>query len=91
MKVLILYRPHSEHATEVEMFVRDFEQQHHLDEGKLELVSVDTRDGSATAALYDIWSFPTIMVVADGDRRLVKLWQGKPLPLMNEVAGYLNS
>ena len=91
MKVLILYRPHSEHATSVEAFVRDFEHQHNLGDAKVELISVDTRDGSATAALYDIWSFPTIMVVTDADRRLMKFWQGEPLPLMNEVAGYLNS
>lgn len=87
MKVLILYRPNSEHATTVETFVRDFQHQHDIGK-KMELVSVNTRDGSATAALYDVWAFPTILAVGD-DGRVLNLWQGEPLPLMDEVAGYV--
>lgn len=90
MKVLILYRPHSEHATTVETFVRDFEHQHDLGSKSIELVSVDTRDGSATASLYDIWSFPAILAV-DMDGRVLNMWQGEQLPLMDEVAGYIRS
>jgi len=87
MKVLILYRPDSEHATPVESFVRDFQHQH--DTGtKVELLSVNTRDGSSMASLYDIWAFPTVMALAD-DGRVLNTWQGEPLPLMNEVAGYV--
>lgn len=89
MKVLILYRPNSEHATTVESFVRDFEHQHDPSE-KIELVSVNTRDGAATAALYDVWNFPTIMVVTD-DGRTMNMWQGEPMPLMDEVAAYLRA
>ncbi|MET1033195.1 MAG: hypothetical protein ABWX94_01725 [Candidatus Saccharimonadales bacterium] len=89
MKVLVLYRPNSEHATNVETFVRDFEHQHNPG-SKVELVSVNTRDGTATASLYDIWSFPTIIAVSE-DGRMMNMWQGEPLPLMNEVAGYLHA
>ena len=89
MKVLILYRPESEHASTVELFVRDFQHQHDLG-NKIELVSVNTRDGAATASLYDIWAFPTIMVTGD-DGRMINMWQGEPLPLMDEVAGYVYS
>jgi hypothetical protein len=89
MKVLILYRPNSEHATVVESFVRDFQHQHDMG-NKVELVSVNTRDGSATAALYDVWSFPTILALAD-DGHVLNMWQGEPLPLMDEVAGYVYS
>jgi hypothetical protein len=87
MKVLILYRPDSEHATPVESFVRDFQHQHDA-ATKVELLSVNTRDGASTASLYDIWAFPTIMALAD-DGRVLNTWQGEPLPLMNEVAGYV--
>lgn len=87
MKVLILYRPNSEHSTSVETFVRDFQHQHDLG-SKIELVSVNTRDGAATASLYDVWSFPTIMVLGD-DGSMVNMWEGEPLPLMDEVAGYV--
>jgi len=86
MKVLILYRPKSEHASMVEAFVRDFQHQHDLG-NRLDLLSVDTRDGAATASLYDIWAFPTIMALTD-DGRVLNAWQGEPLPLMDEVAGY---
>jgi hypothetical protein len=90
MKVLILYRPNSEHATMVETFVRDFEHQHDLGSKSIELVSIDTRDGAATASLYDIWSFPAILAL-DIDGRVLNMWQGPTLPLMDEVAGYARS
>ena len=89
MKVMILYRPNSDHATTVESFVRDFEHQHNFGE-RVELISMDTRDGAATASLYDIWQFPTVMAVGD-DGRMLNMWQGQPLPLMDEVAGYAYS
>ena len=87
MKVLILYRPNSEHGTLVESFVRDMQHQHDLG-SKVEMVSMDTRDGAATASLYDIWTFPSVVAVAD-DGRMLNSWQGEPLPLMDEVAGYV--
>jgi hypothetical protein len=89
MKVLILYRPESEHSSHVESFVRDFQHQHDMGD-KVELVSVNTRDGAATATLYDIWAFPGIIVIAS-DGRALNTWQGEPLPLMSEVAGYAYS
>lgn len=89
MKVLILYRPNSEHSSTVESFVRDFQHQHDMAD-KLELVSVNTRDGAATAALYDVWQFPTVLVTG-GDGRMLNMWQGEPLPLMDEIVGYTYS
>lgn len=90
MKALILYRPNSEHATIVETFVRDFEHQYDTREKKVELVSVNTRDGSTTASLYDVWAFPAILILTD-DGRVLNLWQGERLPLMEEVAGYMHA
>ena len=86
MKLLILYRPNSEHATEVESYVRDFERGYEAGK-RLELVSLDTRDGAATASLYDIVAYPAILALAD-DGSILNVWQGKPLPLMGEVAGH---
>ncbi|HET7641422.1 MAG TPA: hypothetical protein VFK47_22120 [Ktedonobacteraceae bacterium] len=88
MKLLILYRPHSEHATAIESFVRDFERLYDVGE-RLELVDLNTRDGAATASLYDIVSYPAILAVADNGSMLT-MWQGQPLPLMDEVAGYIH-
>lgn len=89
MKVLILYRPNSEHSTRVETFVRDFEHLHDLGSKKIEMISVNTRDGAATASLYDIWAFPSVLAIGN-DGRVLKVWQGEPLPLMDEVAGYVH-
>lgn len=86
MKLLVLYRPNSEYETDVESFVRDFQRQYEVGR-KIELVSLNTRDGAATASLYDVVSYPAILVLAD-DGSAVNLWQGMPLPLMSEVASY---
>ncbi len=86
MKVVILYRPNSEQARAVETFVHDFERRH--GDAKLELVNIDEREGIALASLYDIMSFPSIMVLAD-DGGMLHLWQNEQLPLMDEVASYV--
>lgn len=85
MKVVILYRPESEHATSVETFVHDFQKRH--PSTKVELINIDHRDGIAMASLYEVMDFPAILVLAV-DGRLQQFWQGKQLPLIDEVAGY---
>ena len=86
VKLLILYRPDSEHATDVEAFVRDFQQRYDVGR-KLEMLSLNTRDGAATASLYDVMTYPAILVLAN-DGSVINMWQGVPMPLMDEVAGY---
>lgn len=88
MKVLVLYRPNSEHGRLVEEFVHDF-QSRHQDE-HLEVLNIDTRDGSATASLYDVVQYPAILVI-QADGYLQKLWQGERLPLMDEVVAYASA
>jgi hypothetical protein len=88
MKVLVLYRPNSEHGREVEEFIHDF-QSRHRDE-HLEVLNIDTRDGSATASLYDVMRYPAILVVQT-DGYLQKAWEGDRLPLMDEVVSYAHA
>lgn len=90
MKILVLYRPDSEYSRLVETFIRDFKYQHEADAEKLEVLDIDSRDGTAMASLYDIMQQPAILVLAD-DGSLVKSWTGESLPLMDEVAGYVYS
>ncbi len=85
MKVLLLYRPKSEHARTVEEFVREFERREAS--RKIELIDIDTRDGTATATLYDVVDHPAILVIGN-DGQLVQMWVGPQLPLMDEVAAY---
>jgi hypothetical protein len=87
MKVVVLYRPNSEYARQVEEFVRGLQTQHNVDERHLQVLDYDSREGAATASLYDVMSQPSILVIGD-DGGYVKSWAGGNLPLMEEVAGY---
>ena len=86
MKVVILYRPNSEYATRVEAFVHDYQVRH--GSAKLELVNIDQREGSALASLYDVMRFPAILAM-ETDGKLLQMWEGEQLPLMDEVAAYM--
>lgn len=85
MKVVILYKPNSEGSRVVEEFAREFSRRY--EDRRLDLVSVDTRDGSATATLYDVMKWPTVLALAD-DGQIIHEWQGESMPLMNEVSYY---
>ena len=87
MRVVIIYRPNSEHERLVEQFVRDFQHRYRSHEEHLELLNIDTRDGSATATLYDIMRYPAILVLQN-DGYLSKSWEGDEFPLMDEVFSY---
>ena len=86
MKLLILYRPKSEQASAIDSFVHEYQVRH--GSSRLELVNIDDREGTALASLYDIMSFPAIMVMAV-DGSLLHLWTGAELPLIDEVASYV--
>ncbi|HET7059735.1 MAG TPA: hypothetical protein VFH99_00230 [Candidatus Saccharimonadales bacterium] len=85
MKILILYRPESEHARTTEEFIHEFQRRHNA--RRLEVLNIDSRDGIATASLYDIMQYPAILVIQD-DGMIQKVWEGDSLPLMDEVASY---
>ncbi len=84
MKVVVLYRPSSEHARSVEEFATTLEK---TSGGKVELVNVDTRDGASTASLYDVMSYPAVLALQN-DGQLVRDWGGSTMPLVNEVSYY---
>lgn len=85
MRIVILYRPDSEYGRTVETFIREYQSQH--GDSKVEVLNVDSRDGSATASLYDIMQHPAILALRD-DGSVLKTWEGSTLPLMDEVASY---
>jgi hypothetical protein len=68
--------------------VHDFQRRHDIGK-KLELLSLSTRDGAATASLYDVMAYPAILALAD-DGSVLNVWEGETLPLMDEVAGYFS-
>jgi len=89
MRLLVLYRPNSEHQSTIEAFVRDLERQHDL-RNKIEMISIDTREGSDLAELYDVTDYPAILALG-GDGSILNAWVGLPLPLMGDVAAQMYS
>lgn len=85
MKATVLYHPNSEHGGTIERYVKDFEERN----GRtIQLGSLETREGAAMASLYDITTYPALLIMTD-DGMLQKVWQGSQMPLMDEVSGYL--
>ncbi len=84
MKVVMLYRPNSEFARGAEEYAREFKRRtlKHI-----EIVNIDTPEGSRMAQLYGVMDFPAFIAVAD-DGQLLNAWAGKPLPVMNELTAY---
>lgn len=85
MKVIVIYRPQSEHGRLTEEFIHNFQSR--SDPSRLEVLNIDTREGSATASLYDIMQYPAVLVIGF-DGSLHKSWEGDSLPLIDEVAAY---
>jgi hypothetical protein len=86
VKLLILYRPESEHSRIIEDFVHDFGRRYDAGQ-RVELVSLNTREGASVATIYDVTAYPAILALGN-DGGVLNMWQGVPLPLMDEVAGY---
>lgn len=85
MKTLVLYRPNSEYARSVDEFVHEFKTR--SSDKVLEVVNIDSREGSHIADLYGIVQYPAILVL-QGDGFMQKSWEGGTLPLVDEVLGY---
>ncbi len=85
MKVLVIYRPDSEHGRITEDFVTTFKSKY--DTREIEVLNVDSREGSAMASLYDVMTYPAILVLQT-DGNLQKSWEGNTLPLVDEVIAY---
>lgn len=85
--MVVLYRPNTEYDRLVEEFSKDFSRQY--PDKRIELISVDTRDGSATASLYDILRYPAVLALSD-DGRVVQEWHNQALPLISEVSYYIS-
>lgn len=87
MRIVILYRPRSEHSRQVEEFIHDFTREH--PDQKLEVLDVDTRDGSNLATLYEVMQYPALLVL-ENDGHVSRSWIGQ-FPLMSEIVYYSNA
>lgn len=87
MKVLVLYKPNSEHARKVEIFLHDLQKQHDVDQNNLRILDFESREGVELAGIYDVMTTPAI-IVTDNSGGYVQSWIGEELPLMRDVAAY---
>lgn len=86
MKLLVFYRRNSEETRRVEDYLRDLVRLHDVRERDIKPMDPNTREGSTEASLYDVLSFPGI-VVTDNYGQYIKGWSGE-LPLMDELMSY---
>lgn len=84
MRIVVVYKDASDHGREVREYVDDFEKQTGLE---IEQKNPDDGRNQFFLRAYDIVEYPTILSIAD-DGRLLQMWHGQPLPLIDEVAYY---
>ncbi len=85
MRVIVVYKPESEHATTVETYLHDFERQ---TSHRLETLNPESPEGADTCRTYDIVEYPTLMAITS-DGQLQNMWRGLPLPTISEVSYYV--
>jgi hypothetical protein len=86
---MIFYRPNSEHQRSIETYLRDLRRQYTVNDKDIRMMDLNTRDAVATASIYDIVSFPGV-VVTDNYGAYIMGWNGT-LPLMSELMSYYRS
>lgn len=84
MRLVIVYKPHSEHASATEGYMRDFARQTGHD---IETLDPETRDGEGFARTYDVVEYPT-MIALDEDSRVHSVWRGV-MPTISEASYYV--
>jgi len=85
MKVVILYKPNSEHDSLVQGYVREFVRR----TGKaLKIINAESREGISLAKLYDALQFPALIATRDNGE-FVQIWpEFEKWPTMNELTYY---
>lgn len=85
MRIVVIYKPFSDAAREVEEWLDQFERRSGLEVEKLD---PEMPDGESFCTARDIVEYPTI-VVTDSDGKTYETWSGTPLPVIDEVMGYI--
>lgn len=84
MRLAVFYRPESEHERPIIEF-KEMMRRRYPDKEIIEF-NLNTRQGTAEAALYGIVNYPAVLVTSISGH-VQGLWEGEPLPLIDEVAG----
>lgn len=82
----MLYRKNSEQYRPVFEFIEMMSRRY--PNKTIKEMDIDTRDGAAEASLYGVTRYPALLVTSY-DGHIIGMWEGEPLPLIDEVAGLL--
>ncbi len=86
MRVTVIFRERSDHARGVHEFIELVERRY---PGKrVHTLELDSRSGAAEATLYDIKRYPAILVTRPNGS-IAQLWEGLPLPLVDEIGSLI--
>lgn len=85
MRIVCVWREHSDYARMMEEWLQEFERRTGQE---IESLDPDTRDGESFCRAYDIVEYPTLVAVDDNGGALA-MWRGKSLPTFDEVAYWL--
>lgn len=86
MRIVLVVKAVSEVTGEAEDWKREFEAR----TGKeIEQIDPETKEGEGFCQSHGIVQYPAIVVTQEGDGKVSQVWQGKPLPLFDDVAAYL--
>lgn len=84
MRIVVLYRPRSDHEGRVISFVEEYKRVKNV---TLEMINLDTREGSEMALLYGITQYPAVLAISENGS-LQKHWEGELLPAINDLEYY---
>jgi len=86
MVLVALYRKNSEQERPVYEFIEMLKRRY---PGRAVVeMDIETREGAAEASLYGVMQYPALLV-RSLDGHVLGMWEGIPLPLIDEVAGLL--
>ena len=85
MRIVAIYKEFSDHAREMEEWIDQFERR----SGQtIEQLDPESPDGETFCIPRDIVQYPTIAVTGE-DGKTYEMWSGSPLPVIDEVMGYI--
>lgn len=87
MRLVLLWNEETDYASEVREWLRDF--QHDAPDVKIESLDPQVDEGERLAQVYDVVRYPAILSL-DNDGRLLQIWDGTPMPQIDQVAYWTN-
>ena len=82
--LVVIYREKSEQARPVYEFIEMMRRRYPA--RVVKEVDIDSREGYAEASLYGVTQYPAL-IATSLDGRIMGIWEGLPLPLIDEVVG----